>query len=87
MSNAAEYKRVPYKKFQSELHKCKININKDEMCLAMELGKSFTHIRNCFNDRSQIVSDEILSKLMKRVGMEGKIEWVDGVRYYCIENK
>lgn len=87
---AIEIKQVTYRKFISNL---RIRYNdyrnvtgKDEHDIGKSIKKTGTSIRNCFNDKQQTVSDKVLTLLMKAIGVNGKIEWTEGVKFYFIED-
>lgn len=82
-----DYKRISYKKLQDVLHKEFSDSTLTETGLAVKLSvRSTQTVRNLFNIEGQMVSDELLSKLTKILGIDSKIEWVGGVRYYSIKN-
>jgi hypothetical protein len=82
------YKNVSYKKFITELKKMydnfKVENKTTESHVAVCLQKSNITVRNCFNLSEQVVSDKILTQLMKCIDMDGKIEWVHGSKYYYL---
>ncbi len=80
------YKNVTYKKFINELDKCYKESKKTEMELASCMKKTTMSVRNCFQPIKQCVSDKVLTHLLKCLGMKAKIEWLDGNRYYYVED-
>lgn len=83
-----EYNPVTYKRFLSELNASfqlfKEETKKSDKDIAFSLNKTTITLRNCFEDKKQVVSDEVLTSLMKIIKMEGKIEWQNGNRNYLI---
>jgi hypothetical protein len=90
MSKVINYKKIKYPDFQRLLHKRFIDSAGENhqpyyMELALKIGKTAVTVRNCFQPIEQVVSDEVLTKLMDEIGLEGKIEWISGERHYCIK--
>jgi len=82
------YKNMTYGEFQKELYLRFVDSDKTYLQVASELGVK-THItaQNAFNTERQAVSDEVLTKVMKSVGLSGFVLWVFGKKYYYIKNK
>jgi hypothetical protein len=82
-----EFKRVSYKELQDSIHEKRTKKKISDFELAMRLGgKSSQTVRNALNVTEHIASDKLLTQLMKAVGVNGKVEWIEGVRYYSIKN-
>lgn len=90
MQDTIEYIEVPYSKFVKALLKKysehKKKENRSEIDIAICIGKSCMTVRNCFNLKGQVVSDKIITSLMKCVDLPGKIEWLNGEKYFYLEN-
>ena len=87
MALKEDYKRVTYKDLQKKLHAVKDNSDLSDIALTMKLGiKSTQTVRNAFRMDTQIASDQLLTNVMKAVGLKGKVEWIEGIRYYSIKN-
>lgn len=85
--NLSEYEVMNYKQFLKALHIHKADCDKTEVRLASDIGvKSILSVRNCFDDRCQIVSDSVLTKLMEVLKLDGFVLWIGGVRKYYIRN-
>lgn len=84
------YKSVSLKSFQSEVQRkyAQYRETKTEIdvCLFIK-AKSPQTVRNAFRDDIQIVSDEIMTKVVKCLGVDGFILWEGGVRYYFIKSR
>ena len=65
------YKKVTYAQLQSALQKTKAEKpDLHELTIAANINvKSVGTVRNCFSDTSQVVSDEVLTKLFKGYAM------------------
>jgi hypothetical protein len=58
-----------------------------EMQLAATLNlKTPITIRKAFREDKQLVSDTILTRLMKLIDFEGAIVYVNGLRLYYVKN-
>lgn len=85
MIQVSNYKEVSYSEFQNALdfafHGCALT----ELEIAIKVGvKTTATIKNAFRKDAQIVSDEVLSKIMKTIKLNGFILWVNGQRYYYV---
>lgn len=86
--NKVQYKEVTYEQFVAELERQYKAFRKDndksevEVAVAIETG--YMSVRNCLFPVTQIVSDKVLTSLMKYIEMEGKVEWYEGERSYHI---
>lgn len=87
---ALAIRQVNYRKFISELNKryieYKFITGKTEQDIGKSIKKTSMSVRNCFNDKQQTVSDKVLTLLMKAIGVNGKIEWTEGAKFYYIES-
>ena len=86
MENLQDYKEINYSVFQKEMDlqfaKCEIK----EIEMAIEIGlKSIATIKNCFRKDTQIVSDEVMTKVMNMIKLDGFILWSNGKRFYYIK--
>jgi len=85
-----QYRQVTYKKFIAELLKVYAAYKEDtrsgEAEIALCMGKTTMTVRNCFQPMEQVVSDKVLTGLMKCIRLKGKIEWINAERHYYIEN-
>lgn len=84
-----EYKKVSYRELQVKFYSHWANLEKRKSHLQIATTikvNSITTIQNAFwdKDSKQKVSDEILTKVMRCIGFDGKIEWKDGCRSYYI---
>lgn len=79
------YKQYTYPEVQSTLHKAWVDSEKTPVQIASEIDvKAALTVQNCFNPDKQIVSDEVLTNVMKSVGIKGSILWHEGERFYYI---
>lgn len=84
------YKAVNYSQLQSKLQQAYSlhRTENTEVSVAQSLGLSTTQtVRNAFKDEMQMVSDAILTKLMKHIGFDGVVVWINGIRLYYIKAK
>ena len=77
------YKQVTYSAFQKALDihfdKCELK----EIEIALKVGvKTTATVKNAFRKDIQIVSDEVLTKIMETIKLDGFVLWVNGKRYY-----
>ncbi len=81
------YKLVEYSDFQKKLHFAYIDSKKSLVDLSVCVSvRSQATVNNCFNITAQIVSDNVLTKLMECLGMDGFVLWVGGNRKYYIKS-
>jgi hypothetical protein len=82
------YKLVNYSDFQKKLHISYVDSKKSLVDLSSCVGvRSQATVNNCFNTTAQMVSDNVLTKLMDCLGMDGFILWHKGLRTYYIKSK
>lgn len=86
MAIKQDYKRVSYKELQKHIHRNRTKEFSDVAVAGLLGMKSTQTVRNAFNTEEQVASDPLLTKLMKLLGVNGKVEWIEGVRYYSIKN-
>lgn len=80
------YLNVSYNAFQKEMDSYFEKSQLKELEIALSVGlKSIATVKNSFRKDSQIVSDEVMSKIMKLIGIDGFILWMCGIRYYYIK--
>lgn len=81
------YKQVGYSEFQAALHKANADTKKSPLQIAADLNLGTVETaRNAFKD-TQVVSDKVLTGVMKSVGLSGFVIWIFGKKYYYIKNK
>lgn len=82
------YKNYVYRDFQSQLHKNFVDSEKSSLQIALEIEvQSSNTVQNAFNIQRQTVSDQVMTNVMKAVGLSGFVVWIFGKRYYYIKNK
>jgi len=81
------YRCVKYSDFQKELNAKYKAAEKSYVKVASEIKvKSHVTVKNALNlDSLQMVSDELLTKVMKSVGLSGFVIWIFGKKYYYIK--
>jgi|APCry1669189034_1035192.scaffolds.fasta_scaffold48613_2 hypothetical protein len=85
MIQVNNYKEVSYSEFQNALDQAMAESVLTELEIAIKVGvKTTATIKNAFRKDAQIVSDEVLSKIMKTIKLNGFILWTNGQRYYYI---
>jgi hypothetical protein len=85
MIQVNNYKEVSYSEFQNALDQAMTESVLTELEIAIKVGvKTTATIKNAFRKDAQIVSDEVLSKIMKTIKLNGFILWTNGQRYYYI---
>jgi hypothetical protein len=81
------YKQVGYNDFLSALNKAFADSGKKTVQIAADINvETLETARNAFSPQ-QKVSDKVLTKVMKSVGLSGFVIWVFGTKYYYIKNK
>ena len=85
MIQVNNYKQVSFAAFQKEMdsHFDKCELKDIEIALAVDV-KSTATVRNAFRKDAQIVSDEVLTKIMETIKLDGFVLWKNGKRYYYI---
>lgn len=82
------YKQIPYKEFQDELGARYKSTGMTLLQLTQKIKvKSIQTAKNVFVREMQMVSDEVLTKTMKSVGLDGLVTWMAGKKYFYIKNK
>lgn len=82
------YKQIEYGELVKALNQQFVDSGKKEMEVALELQLSSANtIRNTFKEDGQIVSDKVLTGVMKSVGLTGCVAYFEGERLYYISNK
>ena len=56
-----------------------------ETALKLEV-KSTATVRNIFRKDNQVVSDEVMTKFIGIIGLDGFILWVNGKRHYYVKS-
>lgn len=80
------YTNVTYTAFQKAMDTHFDNAQIKELQIALSVGlKSVATVKNAFRKDCQIVSDEVMTKVMQLIGLDGFILWKDGNRYYYIK--
>lgn len=80
------YKEVSYSGLQKEMDAKFENSDLTEIEIAMAVKvKSTATVKNAFRKDSQIVSDEVMTNIMKTIGLDGFILWVNAKRFYYIK--
>lgn len=87
MELAKGYKQVSYNELQSELRSTYEISGKSYVDLAYELEvKSISTAQNSFAFDTQVVSDQILTKVFDCLGFNAFVVWMKGERNYYIKN-
>lgn len=82
------YKEVNYNGFIIKLNRAYTLKKKTYMQIAVEIGiKTHVTVMNAFKPAKQMVSDKVLTGIMKAVDMDGFTLHRDGERKYFISNK
>jgi hypothetical protein len=82
------YKQISYFDFQKVLHIAFADSKKETIQIAADIKvKSPATAQNAFNTDKQVVSDEVMTNVMKSVGLAGFIIWIFGNKYYYIKTK
>ena len=80
------YKEVTYSGLQKEMDVKFENTELTEIEVAIAVKvKSTATVKNAFRKDSQIVSDEVMTNIMKVIGVDGFILWVNAKRFYYIK--
>lgn len=79
------YERISYKALQAKIHRSWVDSGLSLIELSKKVGvKSSQTVKNSFHTEIQMVSDEVLTKVLKEIGLPAKIEWKDGKKSYFI---
>jgi len=82
------YKKVLYDELIERLADKRNKSNKTHSMIAVCMGLKDTQtIGNCFAKEAQKVKDSVLTKLMLCLDFDGFVMWVNGERFYYINNK
>lgn len=82
------FKKISLPELQLELKEVYKESGKTYVDLAYELGiKSVTTIQNILNptEDKQVVSDEMLTKFIKHLGVQAFVQWESGERNYFLK--
>lgn len=81
------YQQIPYTEFQKQLGNSFEQSKKSPVQIASSIKvKSAATIKNALNRETQVVSDEVLTAVMKAVSFFGIVVWVSGKKYYYVKN-
>lgn len=81
------FKKIDYPSLQAEMRKVYRPEETPEIVLATQINvKSVQTVKNAFNEDEQVVSDEVLSNILKELGIISIIGWSNGERNYYIQN-
>jgi hypothetical protein len=85
MIQVNNYKQVSFSAFQKEMtnHFDKCELKDIEIALAVGV-KSTATVRNAFRIDAQVVSDEVLTKIMETIKLDGFVLWNKGKRFYYV---
>lgn len=85
MIQVNNYKNVTFSAFQKEMdsHFEKSGLKDIEIALAVKVKTTAT-VRNAFRKDTQMVSDEVLTKIMETIKLDGFVLWKNGKRYYYV---
>lgn len=82
------YKKVDYNEFWNIMQSAYKKGNKTHFQISKEIDvKSVQTSANAFKKGEQVVSDEVLTKVIDTVGVNGLVLWSSGEKYYYIKNK
>ncbi len=82
------YKPVPYSDFAKGLKDAFDSSGKNypELAVAAEVNSTQT-IKNAFQTEDQIVSDQLMTKILDSLNMNGFILYLKGEKYYFVKSK
>ena len=85
MIQVNDYRQVSFSAFQKEMdtHFDKCELKDIEIALAVGV-KSTATVRNAFRKDAQVVSDEVLTKIMETIKLDGFVLWNNAKRYYYV---
>jgi len=78
MIQVNDYRQVSFSAFQKEMD---THFDKCELAVGV---KSTATVRNAFRKDAQVVSDEVLTKIMETIKLDGFVLWNNGKRYYYV---
>ena len=82
------YKQIGYAEFKTALNEAFKSCEKPKIQIAANIKvNSPATISNALEGEPQKVSDEVLTKVMKSVGLSGFVVWAFGKKYYYVKNK
>jgi hypothetical protein len=88
MIKIPEYKQVNFLDFQIALNSTYKACGKPKIQIAADINvKSPATVSNALEGEKQTVSDEVLTAVMRSIGLGGFVLWVRGVRYYYVRAK
>lgn len=80
------YDPIQYRHFIGKLRECIEQSEKHMIKIATEINiKSTLTITNSLNEQQQVVSDKVLTGIMKSVGMDGFVLWFKGEKYFYVK--
>jgi hypothetical protein len=86
MIKIPEYKQVNFLDFQTTLNSAYKVSGKPKIQIAADINvKSPATVSNALEGDKQVVSDEVLTSVMRSIGLVGFVLWVRGRRYYYIK--
>lgn len=85
MIQVADYRQVSFSTFQKEMdsHFEKSELKDIEIAIVVGV-KSTATVRNAFRKDAQVVSDEVLTKIMETIKLDGFVLWNKGKRFYYV---
>lgn len=82
------YKEIAYLDLIAVLGEYQKDSGKSDVQVAAEIDvKTQATVKNAFNKEAQIVSDKVLTDIMKSIGIEGFVLWSNGTKQYYVSNK
>jgi hypothetical protein len=86
------YKKITHNELAALMNKVFNEKSKGEsaaysMKIALHINKTSVTVKNCFNLSTQVVSDEIFTKVCNYIGLDVKTEWHKGSKTYFINKK
>jgi hypothetical protein len=86
MNNLQDYKEVSYNSFQEIMDETLSGSGLKDIEIAYKIGvKSSATVKNAFRKEGQVVSDEVMTHIMKVIGLDGFILWNNSKRKYFIK--
>jgi len=87
MIDITGYKNLGYSDFKKALFEAFKGCGKPKIQIAANIKvNSPATISNALEAEKQKVSDEVLTAVMKSVGLSGFVIWIFGKRYYYVKN-
>jgi glycerol dehydrogenase-like iron-containing ADH family enzyme len=82
------YKQIDFSAFIKALNTAHTNSGKSHIQIAAEIDvKAAQTATNAFRIDKQVVSDEVLTNVMKAVRLSGLVIWIFGKKYYYLKEK